>query len=142
MKNLLGCALGDGALKKDFGLLVLRVGVGCMMAFSHGLGKITQYFSGDEIQFADPIGLGQSMSLLLAGSSEFFCALALALGLATRLVSIPLIITMAVAVLVVHGDDPFQKKEFALLYLVPFITLFFSGAGRFSVDRMIMGKQQ
>ena len=111
------------------------------MAYSHGWGKLQGVLSGD-LSFADPIGIGEMPSLILAIFAEFVCGVLVALGLFTRAALIPLIITMAVAVLVVHGDDPFQKKEFALLYLVPFITLFFSGAGRFSVDRMIMGKQQ
>ncbi len=142
MKKLFCLSISDGTLQKDIGLLLLRIGVGLMMAFSHGLGKITKYFSGDEIQFLDPIGIGESLSLFLAGSSEFFCSLALVIGLATRIVSVPLIVTMVVAAFIVHADDPFQKKEFALLYLVPFITLFFAGAGRFSVDRMMLSKNR
>ena len=41
---------------------------------------------------------------------------------------------MLVAAFIVHGEDPFQKKEFALLYAVPFLMLIFTGAGAFSVD--------
>ena len=110
----------------DFGLLVLRVSIGLMMAFSHGLGKVQKFFAGGEIKFADPIGLGMPASLFLAGFTEFFLSLLLVIGLATRLVTIPLAITMIVAAFIVHGDDPFKKQEFALLYLVPYITLFFT----------------
>lgn len=118
----------------------MRVGVGLTMAFSHGLGKVQKLLSPDPIQFADPIGLGPGVSLFLAGSSEFFLSLLLAVGFLTRLVSIPLAITMAVAVFIVHADDPFQKKEFALLYLLPFLFFILSGAGKFSLDHVLRQK--
>ena len=121
----------------DLGLLILRVGIGLLMAFSHGFGKMQKYFSGAPIQFADPIGLGQETSLLLAGSAEFFCALALAFGLFTRIVSIPLLITMAVAVFIIHAGDPFNKQEFPLLYLLVFMTFILCGGGRYSLDALL-----
>jgi putative oxidoreductase len=123
--------------QNDIALLILRLSAGLMMAFSHGYGKIIKYFSGEEIQFADPIGLGAPLSLLLAGSAEFFCALAVALGFYSRLSAIPVAFTMAVAAFVVHANDPFQKQEFALLYF--FIFLFFAlvHPGKFSLDALL-----
>ena len=124
----------------DLGLLILRVAIGLMMAFSHGLGKVQKYFAGGEIKFPDPIGLGAGMSLFLAGTTEFFLSLMLVVGLATRLVTIPLAITMIVAAFIVHGDDPFGKKEFALLYLAPYVALFFTGPGKYSLDNLLCQK--
>lgn len=74
--------------------------------------------------------------------AEMFCSLAIILGFAVRLAAIPLIITMLVAAFIIHGDDPWQKKEFALLYLTPFLVLVFSGAGRYSLDMMLFKKQK
>ena len=85
-------------------------------------------------------GLGSSISLGLAVFAEFFCALALILGLGSRLVLIPLIVTMAVAAFVIHGADPFGKKELALVYLCAYIGLFLMGSGRYSVDTVIAKK--
>jgi putative oxidoreductase len=59
------------------------------------------------------------------------------LGAATRLAVIPLIINMSVIVFVVHADDPWQRQEFALLFLIPFLTLLFTGPGHFSIDGLI-----
>jgi putative oxidoreductase len=92
--------------------------------------------------FPDPIGLGSQISLSLTIFAEVFCSIAIILGLATRLVAIPLIITMSVAVFIIHADDPWQKKEFALLYLVPYLTLVFTGAGRFSLDAVIKKRKK
>lgn len=124
----------------SFALLLLRVWVGLFMAFGHGWGKLTT-FSERAAQFADPFGLGSSLSLGLAVFAEFFCALAIAVGFATRGALIPLIVTMITAGFIIHGDDPFGKKELALLYLAPFVTLLFSGPGRFSLDRMFANKR-
>jgi putative oxidoreductase len=119
---------------RDVALALLRVGAGLMMAFSHGLPKVQKLFAAGEVRFADPLGLGAGPSLLLAGGAELVCALLLAAGLLTRVMTVPLAFTMAVAAFVVHADDPFKKQEFALLYLVVFVALFFAGPGRYSFD--------
>lgn len=116
-------------------LLVLRVGTGSFM-LTHGYPKLLKLLAGN-FQFADPFGLGPGISLGMAAFAEFFCSILLILGLGTRLATIPLIVTMSVAAFVAHGADPFARKEMALLYLVSFIVLLFSGAGKFSVDRLI-----
>ena len=124
----------------DIGLLIFRIAVGSFLAFGHGLGKLTRSFSGEEIRFMNFIGLGQTTSFFLAMSAEFFCALLIALGLFTRLNSIPIIITMFVAAFVAHGDDPFSGKEKSLLFLVSFLLLFFTGPGRYSLQSLFSSK--
>jgi putative oxidoreductase len=44
---------------------------------------------------------------------------------------------MLVAAFIAHGDDPFGKKEMALLYIVVYVFLLFAGSGKFSVDYLI-----
>ena len=124
----------------DVGLLILRLSVGLLMAFSHGLGKVQKFFTADPIQFPDPIGLGPAFSLALAGGAEFFLSLFLVVGFLTRISTIPLIITMLVAIVIFHADDPFGKKEFGMLFLFPYITLLLTGPGRFSIDSMLKKK--
>jgi len=123
-------------MKTDLGLLILRLGVGGMILFGHGWGKLVG-FSVISQRFPDPLGLGSTVSLSLAVFAEFFCAIAVMMGLLTRLAVIPLCITMFVAAGIIHGLDPWSKKEMALLYAVPFLVLFFTGPGRFSLDRML-----
>ncbi|MGD8439942.1 MAG: DoxX family protein [Holophagae bacterium] len=120
----------------DIGLLVLRVGVGAFMLVAHGWGKLVGF--GDLAgQFPDPIGLGSTVSLVLAIFAEVLCALLVVLGLGTRFAAVPLLVTMLVAAFVVHADDPWGKKEFALLYAIPFVTLIFTGGGRYALDAVI-----
>ena len=103
---------------KNFGLLVLRLGVASMMLFGHGFNKMVN-FSEIVINFPDPIGFGAATALMLTILAEVICSIAIAFGLATRLATIPLIITMLMAALVIHGDDPWSKKELGMIYLMP-----------------------
>ena len=120
----------------SIGLLVLRVGVAGMMIYAHGWGKLAGFAEKSAV-FPDPLGIGSAASLALATFAEFFCAAAILLGFMTRLAALPLVINMLVAALVVHAADPFAKKEFALLYAVPFMTLLFAGGGKYSLDAVV-----
>ena len=97
-------------------LLVLRVAFGAMMLLGHGLSKLLG-FGRMADSFPDPIGLGSQVSLVLAIGAEVGCALLVMLGFATRIATIPLIITMLVAMFLVHGGDPWAKRELAAVYL-------------------------
>lgn len=123
----------------DIGLLVLRIGIASLMLFGHGFEKLVN-FSEKAVSFPDPLGFGSSVSLALTIFAEFFCSIAILFGFFTRYATIPLIITMLVAILVIHGDNPWDKKEIAFLYLVPYLTLLFSGSGRYSVDFKLFKK--
>lgn len=124
----------------DIGLLVLRVATGAMMVGAHGWGKLAG-FAERAPGFADPFGAGPHLSLALATGAEFFCGILVVLGLFTRLALVPLIATMLTIVFIIHGSDPWAKKEFALLYLVPFLSLAFTGPGRFSIDGLLKRKK-
>ena len=119
----------------DFGLLTLRVGAGGTMIWQHGWPKLTGF---TEIMdtFGDPIGLGPAISLGLIVFAETICAALVALGLWTRLSTLPLIIGMAVAAFIANGDKPFKSQELAVTYMVAFVAIFFTGSGRFSLDRL------
>lgn len=137
MKNLFSIKINQRSM--DFVLLIVRVAVAAFM-LTHGYPKLMKLLAGGEIQFADPFGLGMYFSLVLAVFAEFFCSILVGLGIGTRLAAIPLIITMSVAAFIAHGSDPFGRKELALLYLVVYVFLLFTGSGKFSVDYFISKK--
>lgn len=126
----------------DVGLAVLRVASGGTMAVAHGWGKLTKLLGGGEIRFADPLGIGATPSLVLAVGAELFCGVLLVIGLATRLAALPLAFTMAVAAFVVHGGDPFGKRELALLYLSCYVAVAALGAGRYSADGWLASRRR
>ena len=134
MKTLFNTNLNQASI--HFMLLILRIGIASFMIV-HGYQKLGMLTAGGEIQFGDPIGVGDAASLYLAVFAEFFCSIFLLVGFATRLATIPLIITMVVAVFIVHAPDGFDKKELGLHYLLGYVFLLVSGAGKYSVDHLI-----
>lgn len=124
----------------DIGILLLRIGVGGLM-LTHGIPKLNRLFGSEPIQFADPIGIGVEASLTLAVFSEVICSILIIVGLATKLASIPLLITMLVAVFIVHADDPFQRVELGLFYLLVYIVLLFTGSGKYSLDHYFLKRK-
>ena len=131
---------GNYSPKISLILLLLRLGVGGLMLV-HGVGKFSMLFADAPIQFADPLGIGLTTSLALTVFAEVLCSILLMLGLATRLATIPLIITMLVAVLIIHATDDIGKKEMPLLYLLIYMTIGMVGAGAYSIDNLIYKNQ-
>jgi len=125
----------------DLWLLIFRVSAGAFM-ITHGLPKLNMLLTGGSADFPDPLGIGGLFSNILAVSGEVFFPALVILGLMTRLSAIPVIITMAVAAFIVHGNDPFQRKEMALLYLIVFITILVFGAGKYSFDQFLGKKRR
>lgn len=119
-------------------LLVLRAGAGAFM-MTHGVPKLQKLLAGD-LAFADPFGIGSTPSLILAVFAEVFCSALVVLGIATRLATLPLIVTMSVAAFMIHANDPFARKEMAFLYLLIFITILVYGSGKFALGNVIRGK--
>ncbi|MCF8241907.1 MAG: DoxX family protein [Melioribacteraceae bacterium] len=124
----------------DVGLLIFRIAIGSIMLFGHGLGKFNRLLSGGEIKFFDPFGIGESFSFVLAVFAEFFASILIVLGLFTRVGSLSLVITMFVAGVIYHFDDPFGGKEKALMYMFSFVLLFFTGPGKYSLQKYIDDK--
>lgn len=116
------------------GLFILRIGVALLM-LTHGIPKLELLLTGNASSFPDVIGLGSTFSLVLVVFAEVFCSAFLLLGLFTRWVSLPLIINMTVAVLVVHQGQALQNVELALMYLLIYMAISFLGSGDWSVDR-------
>jgi putative oxidoreductase len=121
-------------MNKDISVLFIRLSFGLTMIFSHGLPKLLNY-SQMKGNFPDPLGIGNSASLVLTIFSELICPLLICIGLKTRMATIPIIITMLVAALIIHAGDPFTKIEFPLLYVYGFTALLISGPGKFSFDK-------
>jgi len=81
------------------------------------------------------------VNAVLAVSTETAGCVLLALGLATRFISIPLMVTMVVAIATVHYGNGFTCAnngfEIPFYYLVMLLSLVFTGAGQLSLDHLI-----
>lgn len=120
----------------DIALLVARVGIAALM-LTHGIPKLMMLLSGAPVQFPGVMGMSPELSLGLAVFAEVFCSVLILTGFATRLAAVPLIVTMLVAVLLVHGADPLSAKEPGLNYLVVYTVLLFAGSGKYSADYLL-----
>lgn len=123
----------------DLWLLIFRV-ILSVFLLTHGLPKLAILIEGNGGDFSDPLGIGNNFSLVLAVLGEVVGPFLIIPGIITRLASIPALTTMAVAAFMVHGNDPFNIREMALLYLVGFLAILILGPGRYSVDQLIYKK--
>lgn len=140
MKQITKNLFHPGAYEKHINLLLLivRLAVGTLM-LTHGLAKLPLLFGSGPIQFPDPIGLGATTSLVLAVFTEVICSFLLIFGLGTRFAAIGLLITMLIAAIIVHSDDPFAKQELPLLYSTIYLVIVIAGAGKLSIDNWLHG---
>jgi putative oxidoreductase len=121
-------------------ILFTRISIAVLM-LTHGVPKLITLFSGEPIQFPSVFGLSAGLSLGLAVFAEVVCSILILLGFGTRLATIPLMVTMLVAVLSIHAADPFSVKEMALHYLLVYVLLLITGSGKYSVDYFLNKKQ-
>jgi putative oxidoreductase len=80
----------------------------------------------------------------LATFTECAGIVLLVLGLGTRIITIPLIVTMLVAIKTVHWGNGFAAAnngyEIPLYYMIMLLSLLFTGAGKLSVDHLLAKK--
>lgn len=128
----------------DLGLTVIRVVTGIVF-FMHGWTKVFVWgFEGTAAGFAQMgIPLAGVMGPFV-GLLELLGGLALVAGLATRWISIPLAVTMLVAILQVHLAAGFfnpQGYEFPLTLLAGLTGLALAGGGAFAVDNVLAARR-
>lgn len=86
-----------------------------------------------------------TLNAYLATGTETLGVILLTLGLGTRVISIPLIIVMLVAIFTVHFSNGFAASdngfEIPLYYSLMLLVLLTHGAGKFSIDHLISKKQ-
>jgi putative oxidoreductase len=122
-------------LMTNTGLLLLRLGFSALMIVQHGWKKFTG-FESIAPNFPDPLGVGSTFSLALAVAGELLFPVLVVVGFYTRLCTVPVVVTMAVAAFIVHSGDGLGDRESALTYLIGFAVIGLVGPGRFSIDHL------
>jgi putative oxidoreductase len=112
------------------GLLFVSTGWGKV----HDLPKVNHYF--------DTLGIPQpAFTAGLVGFSELICGALLVLGLFTRFATIPLAITMVVAICTARRGDVHGLFDLVgldeLIYLVVLVMIAITGPGALSLDRAL-----
>lgn len=119
------------------GLLLLRLGTGALL-LTHGFPKLLMLVEGKGGEWLDPLGIGPVFSLALCVLAEFLCSLAIMAGFLTRLASLTLVINFAVVLYVSSQQPEGGQTELGMLYLLCFLVLACTGAGRYSLDYLLL----
>ena len=122
--------------------LLARVSVGVLFLTTgwgklHNLPKVIDFFRELGIPYPE-------LQAPFVAANEFVCGSLLVIGLLTRLASVPLTISMIVALItakraeITSVSDLFGLSEY--LYIVIFVWLILSGPGAVSLDRVLFRK--
>ena len=122
------------------GIFIVRIFTGIMI-IPHGqelfdANRMKEMFSFlNDIKFplATPLGY-------LAKISEFFGGILIIAGLFTRIVTIPLMITMCVVIKIMGGGNIFNDTSATLFFLL-FLGIFFTGPGKWSLDYLLFDRK-
>jgi putative oxidoreductase len=125
----------------DLGLLLVRLILGVVLMF-HGSQKLFGWFDGIGMEgfekYLESLNIPMPhISAWLSAATEFVGGALIVLGFLTRLVAVPVMVNMLVAVVAAHRHHFAVKNEgmeYALMLCVVALALVFTGAGRFSVD--------
>jgi putative oxidoreductase len=143
------------ATDKSFAETILRVALGAVM-FPHGAQKLLGWFGGRGFE-ATVQGMSSSFHIpeflvILVILTESAGAVALVLGLFTRLAALAVAVDMACAVALVHMDVGFfmnwsgkaagEGYEYHLLMIAMGLALVIKGGGLWSVDAAIAKKMK
>ena len=127
---------------KDFPLLFMRL----ILAYGFYKPAMMKWKDIDGIAtWFESMGMPlPTLNAYMATITETLGFVLLFLGFATRLISIPLIIVMFVAIITVHGFSHFDAGdngfEIPLYYIIMLFTLFVYGPGKFSLQHLIKSK--
>lgn len=127
----------------NYGQSITLLGIRLALAFTfwdtgkkkcEDIPAITEWFQNLEIP-------APALNAYMATYTELIGAILLVLGLGTRLISIPLIITMLVAIKTVHWENGFAAGdngyEIPLYFILMLLATLCFGAGKMSVDHFI-----
>ena len=133
---------------QTFGLFLLRLTFGGLMALGHGWPKLMLLISNPEdLPFPDPLGIGAKASLVGAVVGELVAGVLVAVGLFTRPAAAVIAATMFVAGFVHHAGSPWflpaeDAREPALLYLLGALCIVIMGPGKLSLDQRFFGEKK
>ncbi len=142
----LGCAIY--ARLDQAGAYISMLGLRGILAYEYieaGIGKYNgkNWFGGDDpTVFMFPFNLiPANVNWFMVTWVELIGGAAILLGFATRFFSASLIILTVVAIFAVHAGNGYNVGDngykLPLIYLVMFVPLLFSGAGKLSIDELI-----
>jgi putative oxidoreductase len=123
----------------DNGLLIVRVFT-TIMLYQHGKELFDSKQMADLVSFLSEKKI-PSILTYAAKVIELAGSLLIAVGLFTRFITPPLMITMAGVIYTMNDGDIFNG-ELPFLYILIFLTLFFVGSGKLSLDYFLFDRKR
>lgn len=118
---------------RDIALLVFRVFAAISLMRTHGIPKLLS-FDETAAHIPDPLGLGVTFSASYAVFANVFCAVLVALGLATRWAALAIASLTLSGLFLIHFNDAAKIQDAPLIYSVVFGFISYIGAGKYSID--------
>lgn len=141
---------GNNSFAISLALLLIRVALAWVFIY-HGSQKVFGAFGGHGIEGLAQMLEKQQLPLLppivwawMAALGEFLGGVFIGVGLLSRLASIPLIVTMLVAIATVHGKNGFGSQgggyEYNIVLLAMAGAILLAGPGLLSIDAFLFRK--
>jgi putative oxidoreductase len=134
-------------INADLGLLCLRWITILAMVLKHGTEKLMTFSAVRDKMLAHHAyvqALGVTPSLACATFADGVCGILLLVGIATRWAALAVLVNLLVVWTVLEHVQFFgsgkDHAELVVAYIGAAATLLFTGAGRYSIDRIIVRK--
>lgn len=146
MNKYVSALFKDCSMCRNYGLLLLRIGMGYLILTNHGWDKLTA--GPERWEGLGTFGM-QHLGItflpvfwgFMAAFSESIGAIMIALGFSTRLGAGLLMITMLVGANM-HITTGKGSPEMALVYAFASAAIMLAGAGDYSLDKLLCSKDK
>ena len=134
MESIFSVLFNQRSWAKHFSVFILIVRIIlAYLLFQHAYFKI----AGNDMftpAYLDAFGVGVTKPMAVVLCCEIFCSFSLVLGLLIRLFMFPMMFVALYMMCLGITTEHYVYSELSLLYLMFFVFLYISGAGRYSVD--------
>ncbi|MBW8685695.1 DoxX family protein [Chitinophaga rhizophila] len=117
-------------------LLLFRILLAVQLFRVHGLKKF-RVVNGEREHVPNPLHLPERINGMMATLADIVAPFLVIIGIATRLVVLPIIGVTAVGYFVVHRHDNAEVRDVPFMYTLCFLFLLCIGAGTLSADHYI-----
>jgi putative oxidoreductase len=124
---------------RDVGLLVLRIALAMLML--HGISKLSN-LDGTGAFFGKLGVPAAGVMALLIGLLETFGALAILLGIGTRLFGVLVALDLLTAVILTNPFKGIQPHELELWFMLAGLAIALTGPGRYSLEEKLAGGKE
>ncbi|MCJ8208372.1 DoxX family protein [Mucilaginibacter sp. RS28] len=128
-----------GSRINNWALLFFRVFIGFELFRVHGLKKF-KVENGQREHVPNPLGLPDKLNGLIATFSDTVVPFLLMLGVATRLILLPVMGVTSIGYFVVHRHDSVEVRDVPYMYTLCFLFLLIIGPGTVSIDHYLLNQ--